>query len=86
MPYPSDTSLACRVARRSDKEAVVATLAEAFQHEPAFAFMVPDPAARRKALLRTFGIVIAENIKAGAIMMTPRGEAVTAWRSPVSMR
>ena len=86
MSDPSHTASACRVASRSDKDAVVATLAEAFQHEPAFSFIVPDPAARQQALLRAFRIVFAEDIKAGAIMMTSQGEAVTAWRSPAYMR
>lgn len=65
---------------------MVATLADAFHHEPAFSFILPDPAARQEALLRAFKIVFAENIRAGAIMMTSKGEAVTAWRSPAHMR
>ncbi len=84
----SDTSPAapsCRVAARPDKEAVVATLAEAFQHEPAFSFILPDLAARQRALRRAFRIIFAEDIKAGAIMMTSHAEAATAWRSPAQM-
>jgi GNAT superfamily N-acetyltransferase len=85
MPDPSSTALSCRVASRHDKAAVIATLAEAFQHEPAFSFILPDPAARQQALRRAFRIIFAEDMKAGAIMMTPQGEAVTAWRSPAQM-
>lgn len=85
MSDPSPTTCSCQVASRSDKQAVVATLAEAFQHEPAFSFILPDPAARRRALQRAFGIIFAEDLKAGAIMMTPQAEAVTAWRSPGRM-
>lgn len=76
----------CRTATQFDRVSVVATLAEAFQHEPAFSFILPDPAARRRALARAFRIIFAEDIRAGAIMMTPQAEAVTAWRSPAQMR
>lgn len=76
----------CRAASRADKDTAVATLAEAFQHETAFSFIVPDPDARRRALNRAFRIIFDEDIKAGAIMMTPQAEAVTAWRSPSQMR
>lgn len=81
-----DQAIPCRPATRTDRAAVVAALAEAFQHEPAFSWIVPDPAARRRALLRTFRIVFDEDIKAGCLMMTPGAEAVTAWRSPAQMR
>lgn len=81
----SHTAPSCRAASRADKEAVVETLAEAFQHEPAFSFILPDPAARERALQRAFRIIFAEDIKAGAIMMTSQAEAVTAWRSPAQM-
>lgn len=81
-----DATIPCRPAVRADRAAVVATLAEAFQHEPAFSWIVPDPAARRRALARTFGIVFDEDIRAGCLMMTPSAEAVTAWRSPAQMR
>jgi ribosomal protein S18 acetylase RimI-like enzyme len=81
-----DEPIPCRPATRADRAAVIATLAEAFQHEPAFSWIVPDPAARRRALLRTFGIVFDEDIKAGCLMMAPGAEAVTAWRSPAQMR
>ena len=86
MSDPSHTAPSCRVASRPDKEAVVTTLAEAFQHEPAFSFILPDPAARQRALRRAFRIIFAEDIKAGAIMMTSQAEAVAAWRSPAQMR
>ena len=79
-------AIPCRTASRSDQDAVVATLAEAFLHEPAFSFILPDPDARRRALRRAFKIIFAEDIRAGAIMMTPQAEAVTAWRSPAQMR
>lgn len=78
-------AIASRPAARSDRDAAIATLAEAFQDEPAFSFILPDPAARRRALARAFAIVFDEDIKAGAIMMTPQAEAVTAWRKASRM-
>lgn len=86
MSTPPRPTIHCRAAARSDRDAVVATLAEAFLHEPAFSFILPDPAARRRALARAFPIIFAEDSKAGAVMMTPLAEAVTAWRSPAQMR
>lgn len=85
MTNPRNAIIPCRVASQSDKDAAVATLAEAFQHEPAFSFILPDPAARHRALLRAFRIIFDEDIRAGALMMTSQAEAVTAWRSPAKM-
>jgi ribosomal protein S18 acetylase RimI-like enzyme len=65
---------------------VIATLSDAFAHEPAFSFILPDDDARRTALKRVFGIVFDEDIKAGAMFLTGRAEAVSAWRSPAQMR
>ena len=75
----------CRVASRTDKDAAVATLAEAFQHEPAFSFILPDPSARRRALARAFRVVFDEDLRAGNVFMTSQAEAVTAWRNPAHM-
>jgi RimJ/RimL family protein N-acetyltransferase len=74
-----------RLAMHADKPAAIATLAEAFQNEPAFSFILPDPVARRVALQRAFKIIVREDMSAGAILMTPQAEAVTAWRSPQRM-
>lgn len=81
-----DAANPCRVADRSDRDKAVATLAEAFENESAFSFIVPDPIARRRALVRAFRIIFDEDIRAGAVMMTPQAEAVTVWRSPARMR
>lgn len=76
----------CRRASLPDRAVVIATLSDAFVHEPAFSFILPDDDARRRALKRVFGIVFDEDIKAGAMFMTDQAEAVTAWRSPAQMR
>jgi ribosomal protein S18 acetylase RimI-like enzyme len=85
MQQRPDEAATARLARRADKPAAIATLAEAFQYEPAFSFILPDPAARRDALRRAFKIIVREDMGAGAVLMTPQAEAVTAWRSPHRM-
>jgi GNAT superfamily N-acetyltransferase len=85
MPNPPNAAIPCRAPSRADRGAAVATLAEAFQHEPAFSYILPDPLARRRALIRAFRIIFDEDVRAGAIMMTSQAEAVTAWRSPAQM-
>lgn len=86
MSEPPRAAIACRTASPDDRQAVIATLAEAFQHEPAFSFILPDDDARRRALKRVFGIVFDEDTRAGAVFLTDGAEAVTAWRSPAQMR
>ena len=78
--------LSCRPAQASDKPALIATLADAFAHEPAFSFIVPDAAARKVALAHAFRIIVDEDHRAGNIMMTTGGEAATLWRMPGRMR
>jgi ribosomal protein S18 acetylase RimI-like enzyme len=85
MSEPPRPAIVCRIASRPNRAAVIATLAEAFAHEPAFSFILPDDDARRRALKRVFGIVFDEDTKAGAIFLTEQAEAVTAWRSPAQM-
>ncbi len=80
-----EASIPCRAAKPADRAWAIATLAEAFRNEPALCHIVPDPAARRRALLRMFAIVFDEDSRAGCLMMTPAAEAVTAWRSPARM-
>jgi GNAT superfamily N-acetyltransferase len=72
----------CRRAQMADLEVVVAALADAFQDEPTFSYIVPGAEARRKALPHAFRIIVGEDIKAGRVMMTANGEAATAWRVP----
>lgn len=85
-PKSGAPASACRVALRADRSAAIATLADAFAHEPAFSFILPDDDARRRALRRAFGIIFDEDTRAGAVFLTQGAEAVTAWRSPAHMR
>ena len=76
---------ACRRAQFADWNAVVAVLADAFQDEPAFCYIVPNAEARRKMLLAAFRIIALEDLKAGRVMITTGGEAATLWRVPGRM-
>ncbi|MGY6552110.1 MAG: GNAT family N-acetyltransferase [Erythrobacter sp.] len=83
-PMPRDPIIT-RAALEHDRPAINATLAEAFQNEPAFSFILPDPDARRKTLQRAFPIITREDMKAGCVMMTAGAEAATSWRRPWHM-
>ncbi len=72
----------CRRAQMADLEVVVAAMADAFQNEPAFSYIVPSAQARRRVLPQAFRIIVGEDIKSGRVMMTMGGEAATAWRVP----
>lgn len=73
------------VLGRDHRAAAVATLAAAFQDDPALAWLIPDARAR-PARLRTFmALVFDEHLRFGRILGTPGGEAVTLWRPPGSV-
>ena len=55
----------------SHRAAAVASLAAAFQDDPAVSWIIPDPAARARRLLKMYDI-----------LGTPGAEAVTLWRAP----
>jgi hypothetical protein len=82
----TESAKACRRANAIDKPAVVSTLSDAFFNEPAFSFIVPDAAARKRALEKAFRIIVDEDHKIGSIMMTSGAEAATAWRTPGLVR
>lgn len=69
-------------ARRSDDDAVATTLARAFQNEPAFSWIIPDPAERAARLKRVFSLFVPMDHARGAVMATPDCKAVTLWRGP----
>lgn len=67
---------------RVHRTAAVATLAEAFQDDPAVAFMMPDSADRRRRLPRMFAWLFDETMDHGYALGTPGCEVVTLWRAP----
>ncbi len=61
---------------------MVRVLADAFQDDPALSWLLPDPAVRRARLGYMFAALIKADRKAGMILASPGGEAVTLWRAP----
>ena len=64
------------------REAAVATLAAAFQNDPAMVFMMPDAASRPARLTRLYRWMFAEHLKNGLVLGTSDAEVVTLWRPP----
>jgi GNAT superfamily N-acetyltransferase len=78
--------MAARVATEADYEAVVATFTAAFDDDPLWAWMFPDPRKRPGQQARMFGfyvesslpngsVLIADDRASAAIVYTPPGEA-----------
>lgn len=64
------------------RDAAVATLAAAFQNDPAIAYMMPDPQSRPRRLARLYRWMFAEHLANGIVLGTPGCEVVTLWRPP----
>lgn len=66
----------------SHRTAAVAALAAAFQDDPAVSWIIPDPAARARRLLKMYDWLFSDHLAHGLILGTPGAEAVTLWRAP----
>lgn len=64
------------------RDAAAATLAAAFQDDPAIVFMLPDPASRPARLMRLYRWMFAEHLTNGIVLGTAGAEVVTLWRPP----
>ena len=64
------------------RDAAAATLAAAFQDDPAVAFMIPDPDIRPARLTRLYRWMVTEHLSNGIVLGTPGTEVVTLWRPP----
>jgi GNAT superfamily N-acetyltransferase len=67
---------------REHRTAAVATLAAAFQDDPALSWLIPDASARPDRLRSFMALVFDEHLRFGRILGTPGCEAVTLWRRP----
>lgn len=67
------------------RAAAVATLAAAFQDDPALSWLIPDATSRPARLKAFFALVYDEHLRFGEILGTPGAEAVTLWRAPGSV-
>lgn len=70
-----------RTAGGADRAHIVRLLARAFQDDPAFSWIIPDPADRARRLPRLFGILF-DSDAVGLRLLTAGGEAATLWRPP----
>ncbi|MDP3907772.1 GNAT family N-acetyltransferase [Novosphingobium sp.] len=64
------------------RAAAVATLAAAFQNDPAVSWIIPDPAARARRLRLMYDWLFSDHLAHGLILGTPDVAAVTLWREP----
>lgn len=71
-----------RPARADDRERVAAMLARAFQDDPAFAWIFPDPAARTARLPRVFRLLCDSDGCAGMRIVADDVATATLWRRP----
>lgn len=71
-----------RIVTRHEAPAVAAMLGRAFQDDPAFSYIYPDPRVRAKRLPRLFRLLVMSDAAAGMAMVTSGGEAATLWRAP----
>ncbi|GGI79909.1 N-acetyltransferase [Polymorphobacter multimanifer] len=59
---------------------MVATLAAAFQDDPALGWIIPDAAERRARLPLLFTAIVAADLRKGSALCSPEHEVVTLWR------
>lgn len=66
----------------SHRAGAVATLAAAFQTDPAVSWIMPDPVSRARRLLLMYDWLFSDHLRHGFILGTPGCEVVTMWRGP----
>jgi ribosomal protein S18 acetylase RimI-like enzyme len=66
----------------ADHQALVTTLALAFQDDPAVSWIFPDAAQRRRRLQKMFDIILPGDLLAGIALRSPGDEVATLWRAP----
>lgn len=62
--------------------AVMETLAQAFQTDPALSWILPDPAHRARALIGLFAVLVPADLRAGIALRSDGDEAASLWRAP----
>jgi GNAT superfamily N-acetyltransferase len=69
-------------AERRQLSAVVETLAQAFQTDPALSWILPDPGHRERALRGLFRVLVPADVRAGVALRSDGDEAAALWRAP----
>ena len=70
------------VATAIDRQALVETLARAFQTDPALSWILPDPDHRARTLRSLFRTLVPADMRAGMALRTAGNEAAALWRAP----
>lgn len=61
---------------------IEATLALAFQTDPALSWILPDPGRRARALRGLFRTLVPADFRAGVVLRSAGDEAAALWRAP----
>ena len=69
-------------ARVSDQAALIETLAQAFQTDPALSWILPDADHRARALRSLFRTLVPADMRAGVVLRASADEAAALWRAP----
>lgn len=69
-------------AGSTEVAAVVETLAQAFQTDPALSWILPDDAHRARALRGLFRVLVPADGRAGMVLRSAKDEAASLWRAP----
>jgi GNAT superfamily N-acetyltransferase len=69
-------------AARPDHPALIETLAQAFQTDPALSWILPDPEHRARALRGLFRVLVPADARAGTALRAADDEAAALWRAP----
>lgn len=69
-------------AARPDHPALIETLAQAFQTDPALSWILPDAEHRARALRGLFRVLVPADARAGTALRAADDEAAALWRAP----
>lgn len=69
-------------AERVQLPAVMETLAQAFQTDPALSWILADPDHRARALRSLFHVLVPADVRAGVALRSDGDEAAALWRAP----
>ena len=69
-------------AKGTQLSAVMESLAQAFQTDPALSWILPDPDHRARALRSLFRTLAPADMRAGVVLRSEGDEAASLWRAP----
>ncbi|WP_428682103.1 GNAT family N-acetyltransferase [Sphingopyxis sp.] len=69
-------------AEPGELPAVMETLAQAFQTDPALSWILPDPDRRARALRSLFRVLVPADARAGVVLRSDADVAASLWRAP----